>query len=150
MDKLVYGLFADHAGAQKAVDALLHAGVPDSVIDLVMHEGTVVRGDFAGPATGSRKYFVLGGTATAVVGAALGGLVTGWIGAALGLVVGGMLGSLVAMLSGADEPKEKLNSLVEEVRKGRVLVTIDISSRSAGVDCERYLDEHGAVQVGMV
>jgi hypothetical protein len=31
-----------------------------------------------------------------------------------------------------------------------VLVTIDISSRSAGVDCERYLDEHGAVQVGMV
>jgi len=149
MDRLVYAVFADHATAQGAVDELLRHGVPDSVIDLVMHEGKVVLGDFAGPATGARRYFVIGGIATAIVGAVVGGLVSGWLGAALGVLSGGMLGSIVAMISGSDEPKAKMNDLVTEVRNGRVLVTVDISGKHVGLDCERFLENHGAMRVGM-
>lgn len=149
MDRVVYAIFENHASAQQAVDQLLAHGVPDDVIDLVMHEGKVKEGDFAGPATEARRYGLFGGIATAIAGAVLGGLIAGGIGVALGALSGGLLGSIVASIAGGSDPKPEMDDLAAEVRKGRVLVTIDLTGKHVGLDYERFLEDHGALRVGM-
>lgn len=149
MDRLVYAIFEDHESAQRTVDELMAHGVPDDVIDLVMHEGTIAEGDLAGPATEARRYGLFGGIVTATAGAVLGGVVGGGPGAALGLLMGGLLGGIVASVAGGSEPKPEISELVAEVRKGRVLLTIDLASKHVGLDCERFLEDHGALRVGM-
>lgn len=149
MDRLVYGLFDDHDTAQRALDDLLEHGVPEDVLDLTMHEQEFVEGDFTGPATKSRRFGVIGGLATAVVGAILGGVFAGGVGAALGALSGGLLGTIVSSLAGADDAKKPLGDLVKEIREGKVLLTVDLTNHKVGLDCERFLEEHGASRVGM-
>lgn len=150
MDRLVYAVFADHASAQGAIDALLQRGVPDDVIDVVLHEEQIKESDLPARALQSRRFGLYGGLAAAAVGAAVGGLVTGGVfGAGLGLLMGGMLGFLFAAISGRIEPKPEIDELAARVEHGRVLVTVDVSSQHAGLDLETFFSDRGAREVGM-
>jgi hypothetical protein len=150
MERLVYAVFQDHATAQGAVDDLLVHGVPHDVIDVMMHEGRVDEGQLAGSAGRSRRYGLVGGLVIGVLGAVVGGVVAGTSGAALGLLWGGLAGAIATAIVGGAEAKPSLTRLVEQVRGGRVLVTVDMSGKKqAGLDVERFLESHGALQVGI-
>jgi hypothetical protein len=150
MERVVYAIFKDHTAAQGAIDKLLGHGVPTDVIDLVMHEGTVDAGQLAGSAGLSRRYCFFGCLIIGGLGALVGSLVAGWFGAALGALWGVFGGAIGTAIAGGPESKKKLRDLVPQVRRGRVLVTVDISGKKqAGLDLERLLAARGALQVGM-
>lgn len=149
MDRVVYAVFKDHATAQGAIDDMLDYGVPEEIIDFEMHEGTVDQGQLAGAAGRSRFYGFYGGLLIGALGAVVGGFVAGWLGAALGLLWGGLGGAVATAIVGGPEAKKELSDLVAQVRRGRVLLTVDISGKRAGRDLERFLEDHGALQVGM-
>ena len=150
MDHLVYAVFADHDTAQGAIDALLDHGLPRDVIDLAIHEDHVDTADLPAPASESRRYALYGSVLIALLGAVAGALITGGgIGAAFGLVTGGMFGLLVSAISGRTEPKPEIEDLEEQVRRGHVLVTVDASNLHAGLDLERFFEDHGAREVGV-
>lgn len=149
MDHLVYAVFDDHDTAQGAIDALLDHGLPREVIDLTIHEHHVDAADLPAPASKSQRYALYGSVLVALLGAVAGALITGGgIGAAFGLVTGGMFGVLIA-ISGRTEPKPEIQDLGAQVRRGRVLVTVDASNLHAGLDLERFFEDHGAREVGL-
>jgi hypothetical protein len=159
MEKLVYGLFDDHARANAAVEEMLAHGVPKDVISVVMHEGELHVEDVPTPGTQARRFAWAGGLAAGGVAAVLGGLVAargGMVGAgplavaALSGAYGSLLGGLVAAISGSSDARPQIQRLAAEVEKGKVLVTIDVAKRRTAIDCEAFLERHGAHHIGVV
>jgi len=149
MDRLVYAVFPDAVAAREAVDQLMSHGVPDDIIDVMVHEGAVREGDFSGPATMARRAGPVGGVIVGLAGATVGGIIAGLPGAGLGAIVGGLFGIIIATIAGSSEPKPKLKALTRELRRGRALVTVDLARRQVVLDCEHFFEQHGALRVGM-
>jgi hypothetical protein len=159
MEKVVYALFDNHEQASAAVDEMLEHGVPKDVISVVMHEGELHVEDVQTPGTQAKRFAWAGGLAAGGVAAVLGGLVAargGMVGAgplavaALSGAYGTLLAGLVAAISGSSDAKPQIERLAGAVEKGKVLVTIDIAKRRTAIDCEAFLERHGAHDIGMV
>ena len=80
----IVGVFDDRLAAEKAVDALEHAGFKDSEIGFVIRGADAVRGGMITDASGAKD------RAGALTGALTGGVVGGVLAAALAVVIPGV------------------------------------------------------------
>jgi hypothetical protein len=46
-------------------------------------------------------------------------------------------------------PKPEVGRLRADIERGRTIVTMDVTRSGVGHDCERFLERHGALRVGM-
>lgn len=163
MATTVIGLFDTEAQAHRAVQDLMGAGFDHSQVSVVTADpGGKYRKETvdesgnlasAGAVTGAASGLVVGGLigllvgATTLVGGPVGlvaaGPITGLItGAGLGMVSGGLLGALV----GLGIPEEHAHIYAESVRRGSVLLTIDVPATEVQ-RAEAILLNAGAVNI---
>jgi hypothetical protein len=155
MSALVMGLFEHHENATAAVDDALAAGYRGDITDVALYEDELPNEEIDQPGSSSLRLAIRGAALAGVIGAVLGalilgpifGLVGGALGAALGSAAGVLYGSVAGLLSGRDVPKPAVRHASEEVEEGKVLVTIEVDSRSAAHDAEALLRRHGSRDV---
>jgi hypothetical protein len=158
----VIALFESRIAAEKAVNALLDAGIPRDMVSLVSRNEASPAGDV--PDIGPQPE--LTGTTDAGTGAAVGGL-AGFIGGIIALAIPGIgpalaVGPLAAGILGASAgaaagglfgalkhhgvPEADVSRLSEAIRRGRVMVSVHVPhdrvDRTADI-----LDNNGALDI---
>jgi uncharacterized membrane protein len=151
MSRTIVGLFGDLRQAERAVHALVEAGIDREEVSIVARDGA--RGvaetsddDPTGAATGAVAGAgggaVLGGLAGVLLGlgalaipgvgpiVAAGPLAAGLTGAGVGAATGGLVGALVSVGVSEDDARH----YEEGVRAGGALVIVRKDAASAGVD----------------
>jgi hypothetical protein len=155
----VVGVFEHREDADRAVDALRHAGFPDDRIGFAVRGGGdapegATDAATAGAGEGAATGLLTGGVIGGLLGAAASGLIPGigpvlaggilasvLGGAAVGAAAGGLLGALMGM----GVPEEEARYYQGEFEAGRIIVTVRANGRSA--DARSILDSHGANDV---
>lgn len=153
----VFGLFAEPARAEAAIDRLREAGFSSEDLGLLA-PGTV---EEPNPLASSMKAAVaagsVGGIAGGVLGAAVAGLIPGvgpvvaagsivpmvmgfFTGAGAGMTAGGLFGA-----SAGDDP---LHYYEQEVKAGRTLVSVEAGER--GAEAVELLQAAGAIEAAPV
>jgi hypothetical protein len=155
MSALVMGLFEHHTQASAAVDDALEAGWRGDITDVALYEDELPNEEIDQSGSKSVPLAIRGGLIAGLLGAVLGaailgpifGLVGAATGAALGSAAGVLYGTVGGLLSGRDTPKRSVQHVIDEVEGGRILVTIEVDSRSAAHDAEDLLRRHGSREV---
>jgi hypothetical protein len=162
MAKCVIGFFDTLTEAQAVVQDLMNNGFPREHISLVMNEAggesalahatatdaKRTGGALAGAGTGA----VLGGVAGLLVGlgtlaipgigpvVAAGPLAAALGGAGMGTAAGGLIGALTAL----GVPEEEVQDYAEGLRRGHVLVTVQVADQLADRAAE-IMRRHGTI-----
>jgi hypothetical protein len=149
MERAVYAVFASHDTAQSALHALLRRHLPDAVLGIQLHTGALHVDDLPLAATLARRWAVLAAIVLAAIGAWLSSIANDPGGVFFGGFVGALVGTLVAASSGRRMPKPAIGRLLADIERGRTIVTMDVTHSHVGVECEHFLQCHGALRVGM-
>ncbi len=146
MNHVSYGLFEDEAHAHAAIDAIEKRGTERKHCGVVIHRGTLDEGRLgileSGAAEGVREGAAMGGILGAITGAILlGPLGLAAIGgaAALGVVYGAVAGAL----GGSAGPDRGLEQLAEELKTGKILLTVESPSLLFRDGADAAMLEHG-------
>jgi hypothetical protein len=149
MERAVYAVFDSQRVAQSAVHALLRQGLPNAVLGMQLHSEVLDVDDLPPAATLARRWALLACLAFAGVGAVLGTIGFDPSGMLFGAISGALVGTLVAASSGRRTPKPEVGRLRFDIERGRTIVTMDVTHPEAGIACEHFLTDHGALRVGM-
>jgi hypothetical protein len=162
-NKLVTGLFESRVAASAVVDNLVSRGYDRDTISVLMSDSTKTK-EFAlenkthaaeGAGVGGALGGVVGGTiaAIAAVGTSLalpglGLVIAGPIAAALaGAGAGGAAGGLIGALVGAGIPEHRAKVYEGGLKKGGILIGVEVESDEESKEIEQLFDEVGAVGV---
>jgi uncharacterized membrane protein len=122
-------------------------------VTVVLHRDKLNRNDASIEETSARAGIITGALAGALMGGIIGVILSGpldmvpgdtRIGIFFGIFGGAGAGALGGGLSGAGEPDPVLTEVEEEVKQGKVLLTIEPRSRAEIADIERICRAHGA------
>jgi membrane associated rhomboid family serine protease len=149
MERAVYAVFDSCVAAQSAVHAMLRRRLPHEVLGMQLHSGTIDVDDLPPAATLARRWALLAAVLLVVVGAMMVFVADDPSGVFFGAVSGALVGTLFAASSGRRTPKPEVASLYADVERGRTIVTMDVTRAHVGLRCERFLQRHGALRVGM-
>jgi outer membrane lipoprotein SlyB len=134
MERLLCAVFDSERGATRAVERLLHSGSEPSVVDAVIHRGSLAHDDMPYAGESSFRRAVIGALIGGTLGGILGGVVLGHVAligpgaAALALfVVGSLYGAIAGAITGRDADKPAVEELASQLRNGRVMVTVDLA-----------------------
>lgn len=145
MERAAFAIFRSRRAAQDAMDALVGEGLPKDLVDVQLREGERPR-----PAAISHFYVRYGVPIVIVLGATAGALIGGWWGVLMGVLFAALYGTLAAALSGKIDLPPVVGRLASKVLDRRTMLVVDIAgAKTAGIDYERFLVQHGAVRVGM-
>ncbi|RYE78794.1 MAG: hypothetical protein EOO74_04760, partial [Myxococcales bacterium] len=160
----VTGLFYNYVRANATVDALLRQGYQQKDVSLIMSEATRAK-EFGHEENGNKALegagvgASVGGTVGAVVAAiaavgttlaipGLGLFIAGPIAAGLaGAGAGGAVGGLVGGLVGAGIPKSRAELYEEGLKKGGIVVGVQVANDEEGTRIEKMLEEMGAEKI---
>jgi hypothetical protein len=162
-NKLVTGLFENRFAATAVVDELIARGYDRNSISVLMSDSTKTK-EFAlenkthaaeGAGVGGAVGGVVGGTiaAIAAVGTSLalpglGLVIAGPIAAALaGAGAGGAAGGLIGALVGAGIPEHRAKVYEGGLKKGGILIGVEVDNDAESKRIEKLFDEVGAVGV---
>ncbi len=164
MSNWITGLFFNKVRANATVDALLNQGYAQKDVSLIMSQETRAR-EFGHEEEGNKALegagvgASLGGTVGAVVAAiaavgttlaipGLGLFIAGPIAAGLaGAGAGGAVGGLVGGLVGAGIPKSRAELYEEGLKKGGIVVGVQVVNDEEGERIEKMLEEMGAEKI---
>ena len=162
-NKLVTGLFESRAAASSIVDDLVAKGYARDNISVLMSDSTRTK-EFAlekktqaaeGAGVGGAVGVVVGATlaAIAAVGSSLvvpglGLVIAGPIAAALaGAGAGGAAGGLIGALVGAGIPENRAKVYEAGLKKGGILIGVEVENDAESKEVEKLFDNVGAVGV---
>lgn len=150
MSQFVYGVFEDRAGAEAAIDRVdaLHAGAG---VEAVVHEGHLRDDEIQMGGTQGLRGMIAGGVVSGLFGAIIAALFLApahdmAFGASEFLLVmlgGTIFGITAGGVAGASEAKSEVAALGEQVRLGKVLVTLQVPREDSAI-VTRLLGESGA------
>jgi uncharacterized membrane protein len=151
----VFALFADHARADAALEAIRHEDLVqmDDIAVFVHEQGfdpafMASQGESdGGPGVrrGALLGLILGAAAGSIIGGPAGLIAAGPLaGAVLGGGAGSFLGAISGGLTGAGNPDPRLERLTDELKKGRVLVTLQVHHADTARHIEEIAVAHGA------
>ena len=159
----VYGVYSDREHVEKAVDHLRNAGFNSADISVVFPDREMNKEFALEKNTKAPEGAVAGGSTGFVVGGALGWLVgigtiaipgigpllaAGPIVAALaGAGVVGAVGGIAGGLIGLGVPEIEAKRYEEEIKRGRILVSVHCDSVHSAQNARRVLDDSGAKDV---
>jgi hypothetical protein len=152
MRHYLFAVFDDTHGAQRALRDLHAAGTRTEHCGAILHRDHMHNEELPIGETSSRQGAVVGAVSGGALGAALGGLVLG----PLGLVAAGALaaalmagaygaagGALFGAIGGAGSPDRTLEGLADELRAGKVLLTIETPDAECLDRADRVLQRAG-------
>ncbi len=147
MEHISYGLFDDETDARAAADEIDKGSHDIPHCDVVLHKGTLDEGRLSlnetGAAEGVRDGAAIGTVLGAVTGAiALGGplglaAVTG------GAVFGAVYGAVAGALGGCAGPDRRLEHLEDQLKDGKILVTVEAPSLLCRDQADTAIIAHG-------
>jgi hypothetical protein len=162
--KTVVGLYDNMTDAQRAVQALVEAGIDRDQITMIAgdrdgnysatYRAEDAGGDWAATAGGAATGAAVGGVGGALLSLstvaipgigpviAAGPLVAGLVGAGVGAAAGGLIGALID----AGIPEEHAGYYSEGVRRGGVLVTAQVADGQAD-QAVRLMDRYNPVDI---
>jgi len=161
--QLVTGIFKNRLAAQAAIDVLLKEGYTQNDISMLMTDSTRTKefgmetGNKSGEGAGVGG--VVGGSIGAVIAAilaigttlaipGLGIVVAGPLAAAFaGAGAGGAAGSLVGALVGAGIPEHRAKVYDAGLRKGGILIGVEVRSNDEAKALEELLESRGGEQI---
>ncbi|HZP22009.1 MAG TPA: PRC-barrel domain-containing protein [Terriglobales bacterium] len=159
----VYGIFADRDNVEKAVDRLRREGFNSSDISVVFPDRELNKEFAIEKNTKAPEGGLTGGGAGLVVGGVLGWLVgigtlaipgvgpliaAGPIVAALaGAGVGGAVGGIAGSLIGLGLPELEAKQYEEEIKRGRILVSVHCDSVGLAHQARKVLEDSGGKSV---
>ena len=159
----VYGVYSDRADVEKAVDQLRKDGFLSGDISVVFPDRDMNKEFALEKNTKAPEGAMAGGGTGLVVGGALGWLAgigtlaipgigpllaAGPIVAALaGAGVGGAVGGIAGSLIGLGVPEIEAKRYEEEIKRGRILVSVHCDSVASAQRARRVLDDSGAKDV---
>ena len=159
----VYGVYSDRKHVDKAVDRLREAGFASDDISVVFPESHMTR-EFAlekntkapeGALTGGGTGLVIGGALGWLAGIgtlaipgigpliAAGPIVAAIAGAGVGSAIGGIAGALI----GLGVPEIEAKRYEEEIKRGRILVSVHCDTAPIAQKARKVLDDSGAKDV---
>jgi len=160
---VVYGVFADRAEVEKAVDRLRHEGFNSQDVSVVFPdrdmnqefavekhtkapEGALAAGG-SGLVIGGVLGWLVGIGTLAIPGAgpliAAGPIVAALTGAGVGSAVGGIAGALI----GLGVPEFEAKRYEEEIKRGRILVSVHCASVGVAHNARQVLEDTGGKAV---
>lgn len=158
MKKVVVALFNDLSEAQATINELKASGITDEAISLVANKEACGPNLGPVPETGSQDYtgqgmalgaiagFTAGVVALALPGIgpviAAGPLAAGLTGAGTGAAAGGILGRLFSR----GVPEKEAGCYCEAVRRGGILVTVEVPEEGAG-KVEEIIGAHRTLDI---
>lgn len=159
----VYGVYSDRAEVEKAVDRLRKDGFLSNDISVVFPDRDMNKEFALEKNTKAPEGAMAGGGTGLVIGGALGWLVgigtlaipgvgpllaAGPIVAALaGAGVGGAVGGIAGGLIGLGLPEIEAKRYEEEIKRGRILVSVHCDSLHSAQSARKVLDDSGAKDV---
>jgi hypothetical protein len=155
MSALVMGLFERREDASAAVDCALAVGYRGDITDIALYEDELPNEEIDQPGSSSMGQALRGALLAGVIGALLGGVLLGaifglvswFVGSALGGAAGVLYGAVAGLLSGRDLPKASVEHARDGLDAGKVLVTIEVDSRSDAREAEALLRRLGSREV---
>ena len=147
MRHVLFGIFDTEQDARHCVHAL--RALPE--VTVLVHRDKVDRDDVQLEETSARSGIVTGALIGATVGGVMCALLSGPIdlipvepltAAIFGMLGGGGAGALGGGLTGAGQPDPVLKAVEQEVKNGKVLLTIQPESTTEIADIERLCHTH--------
>jgi hypothetical protein len=147
-----YAVFDTSSDAAAAIRGLEAIGTPRQHCNAVLHEGTLSAEELHLGETGARSGAATAGLGGGLIGALLGGVIAGPIGligagaavpALFGALVGTLYGGAVGGVASAGGPDARLEALLDELRAGKVLVTVEAPGMTAEELAEQVMLRHG-------
>lgn len=152
MQHTFYAVFETPELAAAAVTELDAIGTPRRRCGVIVHRDTLQASELHGGETATRRGAVSGAVAGGALGALFGGLVLGPLGlvgagaaaaALFGGVVGTAYGGAMGGLAASSGPDPTLETLLGDLRAGKVLVTIEAPGFTSEEEAEQLVLRHG-------
>ncbi|MFV8753457.1 hypothetical protein ACNOYE_23140 [Nannocystaceae bacterium ST9] len=154
---IVFALFADKAAADRAADELRRADDRHPSFAVQSHDRSPLDGNYLPEsATEIGRNTLIAVVVGAIVGLILGAIagtvgivgLTVPIGAGFGLLTGILSGMLGGMMAGTRLPKLPLREAAEQLREGRVLLTVEVEDPGHVELVETLLEGHAGDSIG--
>lgn len=150
MSQFVYGVFESRNNAEQAIERVdaLHHG---SGVEAFVHEGHLEDGEIQMSGTQGLRGMIAGGVVSGLFGALIAAFVLapahdmgfGLAEFMLVALAGGVFGVCAGGVAGASEAKQEVAALGNQLRAGKVVVTMQVPTPEAGT-VTRLLTESGA------
>ncbi len=146
-----YAVFDNVRDAAAAIRDLETAGTPRKHCNAILHEGSRSADELHAGET-ARSAAAKSSIGGGIIGALLGGVIAGPIGligagaavpALFGALVGSLYGGAMRGIAGASGPDPRLEALLDELKTGKVLVTVEAPGMTAEEQAETVMLRHG-------